>query len=81
MMCESARWTEDGCVISYGPDLPYQYRRAAYFVDKILKGAKPADLTLVQPTKFDLAVNLKTAQQIGVTVPAEVLQRAVKVIK
>jgi putative ABC transport system substrate-binding protein len=80
-MCESARWTEDGCVMSYGPDLPYQYRRAAIFVDKILKGAKPADLPVEQPTKFELVINLKTAKQIGLTIPQSVLYRADKVIR
>src|SRR5688500_4662604 len=68
-MCESARWTEDGCVLSYGLDLPYQYRRAACWVDKILKGAKPADLPIVHPTKFELVINLDAAKHIGLTVP------------
>ena len=80
-MCESARWTEDGCVLSYGPDLPYQYHRAAVFVDKILKGAKPADLPVEQPTKFDFIINLKTAKQIGLTIPPNVLARADRVIR
>jgi putative ABC transport system substrate-binding protein len=57
------------------------YARAAEYVDQKFKGAKTGDLTLVQPTKFDLALNLKTANQIGVTIPPEVLNRAVKVIK
>ncbi|HEX2929190.1 MAG TPA: ABC transporter substrate-binding protein [Candidatus Binatia bacterium] len=80
-MCESARWTEDGCVLSYGPDLPYQYRRAAVYVDKILKGAKPAELPVEQPTKFELVVNLKTANQIGLTIPQWVLVKADRVIR
>lgn len=80
-MCESARWSIDGCLISYGPDSVYQYRRAAHFVDKILKGTKPADLPVEQPMKFDLAFNLKTAKQIGLTIPQSVLYRADRVIK
>jgi ABC-type uncharacterized transport system substrate-binding protein len=80
-MCESARWTEDGCIISYGPDLRYQYHRAAIYVDKILKGAKPAELPVEQPTKFELIINLKVAKQIGLTIPQWVLVKADRVIK
>ncbi len=80
-MCEQARWTNAGCLMSYGPDMPYLYRRAATFVDKILKGANPADLPVEQPTKFDFVINLKTAKQLGITIPPEVLYRATKVIK
>jgi ABC-type uncharacterized transport system substrate-binding protein len=80
-MCESARWTEDGCVMSYGPDLLYLWRRAAVFVDKILKGAKPSELPVEQPTKFDLIINLKAAKQISLTIPQSVLYRADRVIK
>jgi putative ABC transport system substrate-binding protein len=67
--------------MSYGVNLADLSKRAAEYVDKILKGANPGDLTLVQPTKFDLSVNLKTAGQIGVTIPPQVVNRAVKVIK
>jgi putative ABC transport system substrate-binding protein len=74
-------FVEAGGLLSYGVNLPDLSRRAAEYVDQILRGKKPGDLTLVQSTKFDLAVNLKTAQQIGVTIPPEILRRAVKVIK
>jgi putative tryptophan/tyrosine transport system substrate-binding protein len=80
-MCGRDAFVEAGCLVSYSGSRVDSFRRAAYFVDKILKGAKPADLPVHQPTKFELITNLKTAKQIGVTIPPEILARATKVIR
>jgi len=74
-------WVEDGGLMSYGVSVTDLYRRAATFVDKILKGAKPADLPVEQPTKFEFIINLKAAKQIGLTIPPELVARANRLIK
>jgi putative ABC transport system substrate-binding protein len=78
---ESKDWVEAGGLISYGANSSDVTRRAAVQMDKILKGVKPADIPVEQPTKFELVINLNTAKQIGVTIPPNVLARADKVIR
>jgi len=78
---ESKDWVEAGGLISYGAESADVTRRAAIQMDKILKGAKPADIPVEQPTKFEMVINLRTAQQIGLTIPPNVLARADRVIR
>ena len=80
-MYEGGTWVESGGLMSYSANDLELFHRAAVYVDKILKGTKPADLPVEQPKKFELAINLKTAKQIGLTIPPNVLARADRVIK
>ncbi len=81
MTCEQRHFVTAGCLTSYGPDFDDMFHRAAAFVGKILRGAKPADLPMEQPVKFELAVNLKTAKALGLTIPPSLLARADEIVQ
>ena len=80
-MFDASEYVEAGGLMSYGPNFPDLYRRTADFVDKILRGAKPAEMPVEQPTKFDLAVNLTTAEVLGLSLPTTFLARADELIE
>ena len=77
----NGKYADDGGLLAYGPNVPDNFRRAATYVDKIIKGAKPGDLPIEQPARFDFVVNLKTAKALGLTIPPSILARADEVIE
>ena len=80
-MYSAREFVDAGGLVSYGPNLRALFHRAAYYVDRILRGAKPGDLPIEQPTKFELVINLKTAKALGLTIPAALLLRTDEVIQ
>jgi putative ABC transport system substrate-binding protein len=80
-MAQDRFFPAEGGLVSYGPNRLVHYRRAASYVDNILKGARPADLPIEQPTQFDFVINLKTARAFGITVPQSVLQQATEIVQ
>ena len=80
-MYEDRSYVDSGGLMSYGPNVPQMFREAANYVDKILKGAKPADLPIKQPTKFEFIVNLRTAKTLGLTIPTSVLLQADEILQ
>src|SRR5581483_4501183 len=74
-------WPEVGALMSYGPSVPSLYRRGAYYVDRILKGAKPSDLPVEQPREFEFVINLRTAQALGLAIPQHVLLQATEIMQ
>ncbi len=81
MMCELREFTDSGCLLSYGPSLLSMAQRTAFYVDKILKGAKPGDLPVEQPTNFQMVINMKTAKALGLTLPQSLLRRADQLVE
>ena len=80
-ICQATNWIDAGGLLSYGADRRHQFQRTALYVDKILKGARPAELPVEQPMKFEFVINLQAAKQIGLTIPPNVLVRADKVLR
>ena len=80
-MCQERTFVMDGCLMAYGPSFPDMFRRAAYYVDRILQGAKPGDLPVEQTPKFEFVINLKTARALGLTIPPSLLVRADEIIQ